>query len=656
MKRLLSLLMLNIFLTFPAWSDDELTIYQGISNGQLYYSVINVNTNYGYMDLYFSIIDEDAKTCELKTVEYFWEEKYNHTITIPDVVSGYIVKGIGKKAFSSLNYYNYSFALTVVLPNSIEYFANEAFAGFGRRLNVELPNGLKVIGNNAFYNSGIQSVDMPNSVELIGAYSFAYCNSLSSAILSDNLTNIPDWAFGECYNLKTVHLPNNLVSIGEYAFSGCDLDEITLPQSLESIGFWAFTSSNITSLVIPPNVRELSSNSFVCSKISSIVVDEQNPYFDSRDNCNAIISSKSNVLVKGCINTVIPNTVTCIGEDAFANCYDMTELPVIPESVIEVRRNAFMGTQWDMNLPSGLIYVGNVAYYYNGDKESLTSLVLREGTKGITEGTFEMCTNLTSVILPEGLIHIGNWAFSECASLTDITFSNTIQHIGDNAFDGTPWKDNLGEGLTYIGKVAYKYKVGNQENINIIIKEGTVSISSDAFSGITVPITVTLPSSLIEIGGCAFGSCPNIQAIYSYIENPFEINPNTFIYLGVGAGSYQFTSAELFVPKGTKSLYEGTLGWSRFSNIVEMSAPAGYQMGDVNMNGGIDIGDAVCIVNYLVNKQNTTFNAAAADLNGNNQIDIGDAVMIVNILVGKDNDTAAPVMDIEETTNERDPD
>ena len=60
-------------------------------------------------------------------------------------------------------------------------------------------------------------------------------------------------------------------------------------------------------------------------------------------------------------------------------------------------------------------------------------------------------------------------------------------------------------------------------------------------------------------------------------------------------------------------------------------------MGDVNGNGQIDIGDAVCIVNYLVNKTNTVFKDKLADLNGNGGIDIGDAVMIVNILVGKTN-------------------
>ena len=82
-------------------------------------------------------------------------------------------------------------------------------------------------------------------------------------------------------------------------------------------------------------------------------------------------------------------------------------------------------------------------------------------------------------------------------------------------------------------------------------------------------------------------------------------------------------------------------------------------MGDVNSNGGIDIGDAVCIVNYLVNKNNTVFKDQLADLNGNGGIDIGDAVMIVNILVGKTGgSSAAPLMTTEEglqTTDNNEP-
>ena len=81
-------------------------------------------------------------------------------------------------------------------------------------------------------------------------------------------------------------------------------------------------------------------------------------------------------------------------------------------------------------------------------------------------------------------------------------------------------------------------------------------------------------------------------------------------------------------------------------------------MGDVNDSGLIDIGDAVCIVNHLVNKTNTVFKDQLADLNGNDDIDIGDAVMIVNILVGKTGGSAAPLMTTEEelqTTGNHEP-
>ena len=60
-----------------------------------------------------------------------------------------------------------------------------------------------------------------------------------------------------------------------------------------------------------------------------------------------------------------------------------------------------------------------------------------------------------------------------------------------------------------------------------------------------------------------------------------------------------------------------------------------YVLGDVNGNGGVDIGDAVTIVNFLVGKPSVTFIEKAADTNKNGKVDIGDAVTIVNFLVGK---------------------
>ena len=60
-----------------------------------------------------------------------------------------------------------------------------------------------------------------------------------------------------------------------------------------------------------------------------------------------------------------------------------------------------------------------------------------------------------------------------------------------------------------------------------------------------------------------------------------------------------------------------------------------YMLGDVNGDGDVDIADAVCIVNYVVDKPNTNFIEAAADANGDGDIDIADAVHIVNYVVGK---------------------
>ena len=59
--------------------------------------------------------------------------------------------------------------------------------------------------------------------------------------------------------------------------------------------------------------------------------------------------------------------------------------------------------------------------------------------------------------------------------------------------------------------------------------------------------------------------------------------------------------------------------------------------GDANGDGSVDIADAVCIVNHVVGKPNSTFVPAAADANGDGDIDIADAVRIVNYVVGKIN-------------------
>ena len=77
-----------------------------------------------------------------------------------------------------------------------------------------------------------------------------------------------------------------------------------------------------------------------CSSLVSLVVASGNPIYDSREGCNAIIKTSSNELIAGCKSTIIPNSVTSIGNYAFYDCSSLTSVE-IPNSVTSIGDCAF---------------------------------------------------------------------------------------------------------------------------------------------------------------------------------------------------------------------------------------------------------------------------------------------------------------------------
>ena len=206
---------------------------------------------------------------------------------------------------------------------------------------------------------------------------FLPIRQIVTANIPSGFTSIGNDAFRQCSVLTSITIPDSVTSIGDYAFQVCSgLTSITIPDSVTNIGKNAFQScTGLTSLTIPNSVTSIGDSAFgYCSGLKSIVVDSANTVYDSRDNCNAIIKTSTNELITGCKNTIIPNTVTSIGENAFRQCFGLTSI-TIPDSVTSISEAVFY------------------------DCRVLTSVTIGSSVTSIGSSTFNACPGLRSVTI-----------------------------------------------------------------------------------------------------------------------------------------------------------------------------------------------------------------------------------------------------------------
>ena len=241
----------------------------------------------------------------------------------------------------------------------------------------------------------------------------------------------------------------------------------------------------------------------------------------------------------GLTSITIPNSVTSIGDYAFEDCSGLTSI-TIPNSVTSILQSAFYGCSGltSITIPNSVSSIGDATFC---KCSGLTSITIPSSVTSIGTNAFSGCSGLTSITIPNSVTSIGTYAFSYCSSLASITIPNSVTSIRQSAFYGC-------SGLT-----------------SITIPNSVTSIGSYAFQNCTSLTSITIPNSVTSIGYSAFWNCSSLTSVNSDIQNPFGISENVF-----SAGTY--SKAKLTVPSGTKSKYQSTNYWNKFSNIVESSA------------------------------------------------------------------------------------
>lgn len=361
--------------------------------------------------LSYTVLDEDAKTCEVSGRNNVAGE-----LILPenptDGENVYTLISIGDYAIYSC------FDLSAVtIPNTVTKIGQAAFWGCIGLTSLTIPNSVQEIGQAAFSNcSRLTSVEISNSVERIGNNAFSRCSGLTEITLPASVTELGNSLFSNCVGLKEINVDaenKNYASIDGVLFdkeiktllqypAGKEDDVYSIPNTVASIAYEAFANCNaLTSVIIPDSVMEIGEAAFC--------------------DCRNLMS------------VTIPNSVITIGSSAFFSCISLTSLE-IGNSVNGIGNGAFMNCLAlpMVNIPNGTTYIG-----FN---------------------SFANCGALTSVIIPGSVTEIGSGAFSYCAELKEINV------VADNenfvSVDGVLYDKDMTTILQYpAGKAEIEYSL-----------------------------------------------------------------------------------------------------------------------------------------------------------------------------------------------------
>ena len=355
---------------------------------------------------------------------------------------------------------------------------------------VKIPAGTQAVGRYAFNHNDIETVIVPDSVEEIGESAFICCDSLHEVILPVGIKEIKykTFSFSE---LEKITIPGSVAKIGSYSFEKCgNLESVNIPESVREIETGAFSGcKSLRTLHIPGSVTSIGLAAFCpCSGLERIEVASNNPVYDSREDCNAIIETSTDKLVVGCKNTIIPNSIKVIGGFAFCRCSSLTSIH-IPDSVTLIEDGAFDKCK---NLTE--VYISNPSLLKNTLlNENAQIIVEKDGKRSILK-----IGDLRGPAGAEDELYDGKPVFVASSSKElAAAVSNRVEKVEP------PYVVKIPPGSNQVRSRAF---AGNSTLGVVILPDSVKLMGNEAFACCAKLTKVIIPESVSEIGGCAFES------------------------------------------------------------------------------------------------------------------------------------------------------
>lgn len=351
---------------------------------------------------------------------------------------------------------------------------------------------------------------------MIKNYASNYSNHYESYQICSGITELGDSCLSK-RGIDSVSLPNTLTKIGSSCFRNSRIVSINLPESLTEIGHTNFPAT-LKYITIPSKIEDFSTDNLQgCSELASIKVNENN---NSYKSIGGILYNYEVTEILLCPRAmsgkvIIPNTVTRIADKCFQDCKKL--------SMIQFEQ------------PYSIKTVGDFAF----SGLSLDSLSLPNSVTSIGMGCFSKMKINKKFTFPQGIMALPAYCF-QGSDIPSMDFIKNVESIGDYCFGVTSNGRTLPEFLN-LPKIKH--------------------IGKGAFESSEKTKVIELSSSLTYVGEEAFSSTADDLKIICLSIVPFKL-PNA-AFSGIS------DNATLFVPKGSKIIFENTAPWSTFSNIVE---------------------------------------------------------------------------------------